>query len=89
MVKKSELQAELDRWGIDYPARATKAELQDLIDAAYDSIYTDLDDEPDPEPEAVPVTEPEDTSTSGEAVVNVGGLCRQCRKPADHIHRGV
>ena len=85
MVKKSELQAELDRWGIDYPARATKAELQDLIDAAYDEV-PEWDD---PEPEAVEITEPEDTSTSGEAVVNVGGLCRQCRKPADHIHRGV
>ena len=85
MVKKAELQAELDRWGIDYPARATKAELQDLIDAAYDGV-PEWDD---PEPEAVPITESEDTSTSGEAVVNVGGLCRQCRKPADHIHRGV
>ena len=84
MVKKSELQAELDRWGIDYPSRATKAELQELIDAAWDEVSVD-----EPEPEAVPVTEPEDTSTSGEAVVNVGGLCRQCRKPADHIHRGV
>jgi len=85
MVKKSELQAELDRWGIDYPARATKAELQDLIDAAYDGIDSDWDDEI----LEGQITEPEDTTTSGEAVVNVGGLCRQCRKPADHIHRGV
>ena len=85
MATKKELQEELDRWGIDYSAKATKAELHDLIDAVWVEVF----DEPEPEPEAVPVTEPEDTSTSGQAVVNVGGLCRQCRKPADHIHRGV
>jgi len=80
MVTKKELQAELDRWGIDYPAKATKAELQELIDAVWDEVDVD---------EPVEITEPENTATSGEAVVSVNGLCRQCRKPADHIHRGV
>lgn len=67
MPTKKDLQDELDALGIEYGAKASKAELAALLD---DAATTDAGD----------------TAVS---YADVTGLCRQCNKPADHLHQGV
>jgi len=80
LVTKREIQEDLDRLGIGYSARASKTELEAL-----------LVDVLDPEGAAA-ISEPEDTAPSSGTATSfedVTGLCRQCNKPADHLHQGV
>ena len=79
MATKSDLQDQLNALVGWYPRSATKAELQYLLDEA--------------EADQVEPLEETVTSASGGASAasfeDVTGLCRQCGKPADHLHQGV
>ncbi len=79
MPTKREIQQDLDMFGIEYPGSATKTELEALLADALTAAAGDI-------------TTEDDTAPSGGAAVSfkdVTGLCRQCGKPADHLHQGV
>ena len=79
MPTKQELQQELDAFGIEYGRSATKAELEALLAEVGETVVEEITDETDTAPSS-------GTATSFE---DVTGLCRQCKKPANHLHQGV
>ena len=81
MATKKELQEELDQLGIMYPRRATKSELEMLL--AMNAVSaTPIDYVPDDEPE-------DDGGEVAQSFTGPTGLCTQCKRPADHKHKGV
>jgi hypothetical protein len=79
MATKRDIQEELDTLGVDYSGSATKAELEALLAELFDEPAAEISDE----------TGTVVSSGIATSFEDVTGICRQCNKPADHLHQGV
>jgi hypothetical protein len=87
MTTKKEALAELEALGVEgFTMENTWVELTDALhaaNAAYEIVQAALTAEYDP-------VDPETVEKPTVAVTfAVDGRCRQCARPADHIHEGV
>ena len=92
MATKPELKRELDRLGVAYHSKDTKTTLEGLL---ADALEQAAAAEPFQQPAVIPArhtrrhVRDETVTTSAASYKDVTGRCRQCGKPADHLHQGV